>query len=104
GGKEVLDEQPAPRAERQALDLVVLRRVLARAVDDERRIFRLADGQPADLLRRGDVRLDERGRNAERAGDVVEARGRVVRRQVFRRIDRQVEQVADRVRVLGPVE
>jgi hypothetical protein len=104
GGKQVLDEQAAARAERQPFDVIVLRSILARAVDDERRLLRFADCEPADLLRRGHIRLDQRRGNTERAGDVVEPRGRIVRWQVLRRIDRQVEQIADRISVLGSIE
>ena len=103
-GNDVRHQQAAARAERQPFDVVVLRRVLARAVDDQRRLFGIADRQPADLLRRRHVRLDQRGRNAERAGDVVEAGRGVVRRQVLRRVDVEVEQVADDVRVFGAVQ
>jgi hypothetical protein len=56
----MFDEQTTARAKRQPFDLIVLRRVLARAVDDERRVLRLAKRQPADLLRRGHIRFDQR--------------------------------------------
>ena len=102
--EQMVDEQAAARAERQPFDVIVLRRVLARPVDHQRRVFRAAEREAADLLRRGHVRLDQRRRDAERAGDVVEAGGRIVRRQVLRRIDRQVEQVLDDVGVLGAVQ
>jgi hypothetical protein len=41
----VLDDQPAARAERQPLDVIVLRRVLRASVDDQRRRLRLAEAR-----------------------------------------------------------
>ncbi len=104
GREHVRHEHAATRAERHALDVIVLRRVLARAIHDQRRLFRIAHCQAADLLCRGDVRLDERRRQPECASDVVKAGRRVVRRQVLAGIDLQIEQVAHDVRVLGAVE
>ena len=74
GRERVLHQQAASRAEGQPFDVVVLRRVLARAVHGERRLLGIAHRQPADLLRRRHVGLDERRGDAQRAGDVVEAR------------------------------
>ena len=79
-GERVRHQHAAARAERQPLDVIVLRGVFTRAIDDERRLLRISHREPADLLRCRDVGLDLRGRNAQCAGDVVEARGRVVRR------------------------
>ena len=95
-GNTCVHEHAAAGAERQSFDVVVLRRVFRRAVDDQRRRRRLADRQAADLPRRRHVGLDQRRRDAERAGDVVEAVRRVVVRQVLRRVDVEIEQVADR--------
>ena len=72
------------------LDVIVLRRVFLRAVDDEVRLLGIAEREARDLLRRVDVRFDQRRRDAERAGDVVEAGRRVVGRQVLGRVDLEV--------------
>jgi hypothetical protein len=60
-------------------------------------------GQAAHLARRPEILLEERRRNAQHAGDVVEAEALVVRRQQARPVDLQVEQVADGVAVLGAI-
>ena len=62
-----------------------------------------ADGQPADLLRRGDVAVQERRREVAHR-HVVEPVAGLVRRQQRRGVDVERQQVADRVLVLGPVE
>ena len=104
-GNTCVHEHAAAGAERQPFDVVVLRRVFRRAVDDQRRRRRLADRQTADLLPAAETyastSVDEM---PERAGDVVEAVRRVVGRQVLRRVDVEVEQVADDVRVFGAVQ
>ena len=73
--ERVADDDAAARAERQAVDVRVLREVaghaVGRAIESDRRI---ADRQPADLRGRGHVAFDERRRDAEHVGDVVEAR------------------------------
>jgi hypothetical protein len=66
--------------------------------------FWIAQRETADLLRRRHVRFDERGRQPKRTGNVVEAGRRVVRRQVLARIDLQLEQIPDDVRILSAVE
>ena len=58
------------------------------------------DGSPtasaADLRGRRDVALDQRGRHAQHVGDVVEAGGRIVRRQQRADVDVECEQIANR--------
>ena len=98
------DQQAAARAERQSLDVVVLRRVFRRAIDHQTGRRRFADGQPADFSRRGDIRLDQRGRQSERAGDVVKAVGGVVGRQQRRHVDVEIEDVANDVGVFRPIQ
>ena len=94
----------AARSERQPLDVSGLVEV---GRDDERVCHRgadrRADGQPADAPRRGQVALEPAGVEPAEA-DVVESRARVVRRQERRDVDLQVQQVADRVPVLGRVQ
>ena len=98
------DEHSAARPERQTLDVIVLRRVLRSPVHGQGRRLGLANRQPADLPRRRHVGLDEGRGNTQRAGDVVEAVRRIVRRQELRGIDLEIEQVANHVRVLGAIE
>jgi hypothetical protein len=48
--------------------------------------------------------LHQRRRHAQHIGDVVEAVARIVARQHRGRVDGEIEQIANRVGVLGPVE
>ena len=107
-GEVVADRGPAARPERQVLALlVVLDQVQGHVVGRSLRAAggRLADRQAADLLGRRHVTLEQRGRQRQRGGDVVEAVpvGRVGRNQRLD-VDLQVEQVADHVPVLRLVE
>ncbi len=104
GRELVFDEHPAARAERQAFDVIVLRRVRRHVEHRLRRRRRLADREPADLSGRRQVRFHERRRHRQRAGDVVEAAGRIIGRQELRRVHVQRQQVANGVRVLGAVQ
>ena len=97
-------EHPAARAERQTLDVIILRRIFRSSVHHQARRLSLADRQPADLPRRRNVGLHQRRGNPQRARDIVEAVRGVVRRQKLRRIDLEIEQVADRVRVFGAIQ
>jgi hypothetical protein len=103
--KRMRGQQAAARARWQRLVLAGLRRVAAnpvglRAGSD----VRTADGQRADLGGCRQVSLEQRRRQPEHVGVVVEAIRRIVRRQQRGRIDLQREQIANRVRVLGAVE
>ncbi len=94
----------AARAERHALERLVLAEITLHRVGDlRRRGVAFADGEPADLRRRGDVALEQRRRHAEHVGDVVEAVARIVCGQEGRGIDVEREQIADRVLVLDAV-
>ena len=100
----VADRRAAAGAEGQSLDVPGLVQV---GRDDERvghrRTHRRADREPADPPRRGQVALQPaRVESAE--ADVVEAGAGVVGRQQRRDVDLQVQQIADRVAVLGGVE
>ena len=79
------------------------RGVFTRAVNHQRWVLGLSERKAADLLRRGHVRLDERRGDPERSSDIVEPRRRIVRREVLRRIDRQVEQIVNGVGVLSSI-
>ncbi len=100
----VRDQRPAARAERQALDVFFLGEVRP---DADRvaagRPARAADGQAADLLRRGDVAVQERRREVAHR-HVVEPMARLIVRQQRRCVDVECQEVADGVLVLGPVE
>ena len=104
GRKFMLDEHAAPCAERQPFDVVVLRGIVGDIELDEggRRIRR--HRQAADLARRRQIRFHQRRRHGQRAGDVVEPVGRIVRGQESRGIDLQPDEIANDVLVLGPVE
>ena len=54
-----------------------------------------------DRLRGGEVLVEERRRDLQRAGDVVEAVVRIVTRQQGRRVDLEAQQVAHRVGVFA---
>ena len=96
----------AARAERQVLaHAVVLRQ--QREPRGAHRVGldgRVAHRQPADPARRRQVALQQPRRHGQDVGVVVEAVGEVVARQQRRGVDLQIEQVADRVGVLQPVE
>ena len=98
--------EAAPRAERvQLAHPVVLpqhrgRRVAGGRLADRR----AADGELRDLAGGEHVALEERGRQRQHVGDVVEPVALVVGRQQLPAVDLQREQIADRVGVLGAVE
>ena len=69
-----------------------------------RRGVGVAESQPADLAGRGQVSLEEGGRQVLHVRDVVEARAHRLARQVGRRIDLQAQQVFDGALVFGAVE
>ena len=101
----VAEQQAAARAERQSLDVILLRVVGRHAVRLSRTTSRVgADGQAADLARRREVLLEQRRRDAQHARDVVEAVALVVGRQQLGDVDVEIEQVADRVAVFGAVQ
>ena len=65
---------------------------------------RIADGHGADLLRGGDVALEQHRRHAQHVGHVVEAEAGVVGRQQRRGVDVERQQIADHVLILDPVQ
>ena len=65
--------------------------------------LRAADRQPADLLRGGDVPVQQsRGQVADR--DVVEAVTAFIGGQERRGVDVEGQQISDGVLILGPIE
>ena len=104
-GKCVPRGHAAKRAQREALEVLVLRQVLA----DRVRVAAnadagIADRDRADLPRGGEIRLQQRRRTAKRVGHVVESIRGIIRRKEQRDVDVESQQIPDRVRVLGPVE
>ena len=104
-GKVVVDDHAAAGAERQPFHAPVLPQI---GGDPEglgrRRRHGRGDGEPADLARGRQIPLHQGRRDAEHAGDVVEAVAGVVGREQVVDADVQGEQIADRVAVLGPAQ
>ena len=82
----------------------ILRGVARRDIGRFGRRLPEADRRARDPGRRRRVGFEQRRRNGQRAGDVVKASRRIVRRQQRRDVDLQIQQVADRVGVFGPVQ
>jgi hypothetical protein len=103
--EDVVRQNAAARAERHPLEMTVLRHPAGRRI---RRLLRadrrVADGDPADSRSGGDVALHQCRRDAECARDVVESRARVVGRQHRRHLDREMQQIANGVGILGAIE
>ena len=99
------DRDSAARAERQAFDVLVLRKVGARAIDRaggaDRRI---AHRQPADIPRSRHVAFEQRRRSFQDVRNVVETVAFVVGRQQGRGIDIERKQIANRVGVFGSIQ
>ena len=64
----------------------------------------VAHGQTADLLGRQEIPLQQARRQRQHVGDVVESVTRIVGRQQVRRVNLHRQQVANGVRILGPVQ
>ena len=102
--KVVGKHRAAARAERQPVHVLLLRPIRRHHHGRRpRKAHRTPHGQPADLLRRRDVALQQ-GRRQARQAHVVEAVVRIVFRQQRRHIDVQPQQIPDRVLVLGPIQ
>ena len=103
--KHVGDERAAARAERQALDAIVLEQAGRDGVGLRARTGRcVADRDAADLARRRQIALHQRLRHLEHAGHVVEAVAGAVARQERGDVDVEREHVADGVVILGAVQ
>ena len=104
-GKPVTHGDAAPRAERQAVEVIVLGQYRRHEIGrDGRTDRRAADGQAADAPGRPEVALEQQRRHAQRVGDVVESVACIVRRQQGRYVDVESQQIPDDVGVLGAVE
>ncbi len=81
----MLHHQSAARAERQTFDVIILRRVGRHAIGRQRRLVHISHSDPADFGRRRGVAFQQRRRQRQCAGDVVESARRIVGRQILRR-------------------
>ena len=101
----VVNHDAAARAERQAVDVVGLGAIRRNTVHSAHgRDVRIADREARDLARRRQVLFEQRGRDLQDVGDVVEPVRLIVGREKGSRVDVEREQVADGVGVLGPVQ
>ena len=103
---EVVDDRnPAPRAKGGARDVPALLGVARDFVGrlGGRRVG-IAQRETADLAGRGQIGVEQRGRQVLNVGDVVEAGAHRLARQVRGRVDLQAQQVVDCALVLGPVQ
>ena len=89
---------------RQTFDVLVLRRIAWRDVIRRSRRLPITNCHSRDARRRRCVGFEQCRRNRQRAGDVVEASRGIVGRQVRGRIDFKIEQIANRVCVLGSIQ
>ena len=103
--RERIGGRQAPACpDRQTGDMFFLRRVGRHANDVAlQRRLRAAHRQPADLLRRGNVAIEQR-RGQVADVDVVEAVARFVGRQQRPGVDVERQQIPDGVLILGAVE
>ena len=103
--REVVTEADATSsAEAQAVHFVLLRIVRGHAIGEPHDLGVGADGQAAHTPGGGQVLFEQRRRDAQHAGDVVEAVALVIGRQQVHDVDLQVEQIAHGVAVLGAVQ
>ena len=93
--REVVTEaEAASSAQAQAVHFVLLRIVRGHAIGEPHDLGVGADGQAAHTPGGGQVLFEQRRRDAQHAGDVVEAVALVIGRQEVHDVDLQVEQVA----------
>jgi hypothetical protein len=107
GREHMIDDHPAARAVGRTLDMIpgMLRDVggVGVGVVDRAR-GAVAHRHPRDIARGVQIGFEERRRQRLLVGDVVKVRALGVERQPFTRVDLEVEQLMNRVGVLGPVE
>ena len=95
GGKVVPELHPAARAEREAVDVERLVASFRLRVGGARDLAGFAHGQPRREPRGGDVLIEERGRDAQRRGDVVEAVDFDLGRQQLLGVELDRQQIVD---------
>src|SRR5262245_23980524 len=101
----VRDQHPAPGAERETRHAIVLLRGLRHTVFGglRRRRWRTERGA-ADPAGGAKILLETRLTDLQHARDVVEPEARIVRRQVGAHVHRQVEEITNRIAILGAIE
>ena len=100
-----MDQNAAARAQRQAFDVLGLRKISGHTIGDRGGTGQhIPDRQTADLGGRRRVALDQRRRNGQRVGDIVEAFARIVGGKKRRGVDIDREQVANGVGVFGAIQ
>ena len=105
GRERVPDARAAARAERHAVEMLVLSQLEREAVSRGRDCgVGIADGHVGDAQRDRQIALEQQRRGRQDLGDVVESEIAAVARQQRRDVRFDAEQVADRVRVLGAVQ
>ena len=104
------DENTATRAERQLVEMAVLRKLSRHLIRvNHPRDGRIRDGEAADLAGGAEIALDQSRRHEECVRHVVEALSDVIGGQqqrdvhLFRKVVER-QQIADSVLVFGPVE
>ena len=102
--ERVAEQQAAARAERQPVDLFLLRVVRRDPERQPHHVLVGADREAADSARGRQVLFEQRRRDAQHAGLVVEPVALVVGGQQVGDVHLQVEQIADGVAVLGAVQ
>ena len=104
GGKVVRDQHVRRESERQPFDVLILGRIARRDVIRRSRRFPVTDGHSGDPRRGRGVGFQQCRRNRQRAGDVIETSRRIIRREQGRRIDLDVEQIANDIGIFRSVE
>ncbi len=106
-GKDIIDDHPAARAIRRAVDVVprMLRDVAGSRVRviDRRRVT-IANRHARDRARRVQIRIEQRRRQHLCVGDIVEVGALRIEREPVAGIHVERQQLADGSRVLWPVE
>ena len=102
--KVVVGSQTANRAERHSFTIDVLGLIAGSPVGlRPRRRRGIADGQRADAIRGSEIAFEQSGRNVEEISDVVKTKCRIVGKKQRFDIDVKVQQIANRVPVLGAI-
>ena len=105
GGEHVDHGHAAARAERRALHVIHLRRHFRHRVGvGGGARGRVADGQPAQITRRPQIRAQQRRGQRLHVGDVVEIVALGVWREIRRRIDVELQQIGNRQAILRPIQ
>jgi hypothetical protein len=105
GRKRVSNQTASDSPQRHPFDVLILGSILGHAIRMRLRAqLGVANGQSADSIGGRKISLLEHRREAQDVGNVVEPESGIVGRKQRRRVDVQVEEIANGVGVLGPVE